>query len=188
LLLLLLLAWVYSLRKKLRREREQSRSSAAIASARVGSGPIPIASESLNSGSMSQQPSLPSTGLTPPAGPSPPEMLNRRYSPWAPYVPSGAQQPHQQTYQQSQPGQPWQQTPGSAPRLALGQPGPPHMTVTPEAYDEGFLNGYREMSGVQTDVYETNANLPRPGISRMPDGRVYREPVELGQIDTPQFI
>ena len=62
------------------------------------------------------------------------------------------------------------------------------MTAIPEAYGEGFLNGYREMSGVQTDVYETNANLPRPGISRMPDGRIYTEPVEMGRSDTPRVI
>ncbi len=187
-LLLLLLTWAYSLRKKLRREKEQNRSSAATASAAAGRGLIPTASESLNSGSMSQQPSLPSTGPTPPAGPSPPEIPDSNYPPWAPFVPSGAQQPHQQTYQHSQPGQSWQQTPGSAPSLALGQPSQPHMRVIPEAYDEGFINNYREMPAVQTDAYETNANLPRPGISRMPDGRVYTEPVEMGRSDTPRVI
>ena len=184
LLLLLLLGWAFSLRKKLKGERDQNRLSAAISDAGVGSGFTPIASPNLNSGSMSQPPSLPLTGPTPPAGPSPSEMQNRNYSRLMPYVPSAAQQPYQQTYQQSQPGQPWQQTPGSAPYLALGQPGPPHMTAIPEAYGEGFLNGYREMSGVQADVYETDANPPRPGVSRMPDGRLYTAPVEMGRSNT----
>jgi hypothetical protein len=190
LLLLLLLVWVYSLRKKLRREREPNGLSAAISSSAATrtSGPTPIASENLNSGGMSQQPSLPSTGPTPPAGPSPPELPNRNYSPWAPYVPSGVHQPYQQTYQQSQPGQPWQQTPGPALRLVQEQTGPPHTAAMPEAYDEGFLNGYRVMPVVQTNVYEANTNLPRPGISRMPDGTVYTDPVEIGQSNTPRVI
>lgn len=182
LLLLLLLGWAFSLWRKLRGERDQNRLSAG-----PGSGLTPIASVSLNSGSMSQQPSLPSTGPSPPI-PSPPEMQHRSYPPWVPYGSSGAQQPYQQTYPQPQPGQLWQQTPGSAPYLAQGQPGPQHMTAIPETYPEGFHDGYREVSGVQTETYETSANLPRPGVSRMPDGTIYTAPVEMGRSNTPRVV
>ena len=183
-LLLLLLAWAFTLRKKLKGERDQNRLGAAITSAGAGSGSTPIARASMNSGSMSQQPSLPSMGPTPLAGPSPPEIQNRYYSPWAPYVPSGSQQSYQQTYPQPQPVQPWQQTPASAPYLAPGQPNPPYMTTIPGTYTEGPHDGYREVSGVQTEVYEASASPPRPGVSLMPDGRVYTEPVEMGRSNT----
>jgi hypothetical protein len=132
--------------------------------------------------------SLPSVGPVPPPRPSRPEMQNRNYVAWNPYVSSEAQQSYQQTYPQPQPGQPWQQTPGAASYLARGQPAPPHMAAMPGVYTEGFHDGYREVSGVQTEVYETNANLPRPGISRMPDGRTYTEPVEMGRSNTPRVV
>jgi hypothetical protein len=185
LLLLLLLAWIYSLRKKLRRERGPKGTGGAIASEAAGSGQTPnLASQNLiNSGgmSMSQQPSLPSTDPTPSTGPSPSELQERNYAPWATHASPppllGAQQPYQQaqTYQQAPLGQTWQQAQGP------GQTSPAHnMTAMPETYDEGFIDGYREVDGVETGVYETSANLPRPGISRMPDGRIYTEPVEIG--------
>jgi hypothetical protein len=173
LLVLVLLAWVYSLRKRLRREKLPNALSTAIASASAGTGSTPITS--YNSGGMSQHPSLPSTGLTPSTGPSPPELPHSNYAPWAPYIPSGAQQPYQQNYQASQPGQPWQQMPGSAPSSSPGQ-----TDAEPGGWD------YSEMPGSQANVYEADANLPRPGISRMPDGRVYAEPVEIGQSDAPR--
>jgi hypothetical protein len=63
------------------------------------------------------------------------------------------------------------------------------MTSIPETYDEGFHDGgYREMPGTQTDAYETNANAPRPGLSRMPDGTMYTDPVEMGRSSTPRVI
>jgi hypothetical protein len=135
----------------------------------AGSGSTPITS--FNSGGMSQQPSLLSTGPTQSTGPSPPELPNNNYPPWTQYGLAGAQQPH--AYQQAQYGQPWPQTSGSVPSSLPGNTG--------TEVSEGFPINYREMPGSQTNVYETNANLPRPGISKMPDGRVYIEPVEIGQ-------
>ena len=150
LLILLLLAWIYSLRKRLRKQKTPKALSAAIT---AEGGTTPIAGFS---GGMSQQPSLPSTGPTPSSGPSPPELQNRNYAPWGPM---GGQQSS---------GQQWQPSSGSVPSSSPGQAGT-------EGSDE-----YREMPGSQTNIYETNANLPRPGISRLPDGRLYTEPVELG--------
>ena len=140
LLVLVLLAWIYSLRKRLRKQKTPKALSEAIT---AGGGTTPITGFSRG---MSQQPSLPSTGPTPSNGVSPHELQNN-YAPWTPYGLSGAQQTS---------------LPSSSPQAAT------------EASDDG----YREMSGSQ--IYEANATSPRPGVSRMPDGRVYTEPVELG--------
>jgi hypothetical protein len=160
LLVLLLLAWIYTLRKRLKKQKTPKALSAAI-TAGEGSGATPITGFS---GGMSQQPSLPSTGPTPSSGLSPHELQNSNYAPWTPYGVSGAQQPHQ-----SQSGQQWQPSSSSVPSSSPGQAG-----------TEGSDEGHRELLGSQTNVYETNADLPRPGVSRMPDGRIYTEPVELG--------
>jgi hypothetical protein len=62
------------------------------------------------------------------------------------------------------------------------------MTTIPATYTEGFHDGYREVPSMQADVYETNANPPRPGVSRMPDGRIYTAPVEMGTSNTPRVV
>ena len=173
LLLLLLLSWAFALRRRLRREKDHNRYSAGMA----GSGSTPLTVASIHSGSQSRQPSYQPPVPISASGPSPPEMQNQNYSPWAPYVPPSAQQHYQQSYQQPQPGQQWQNSAPNHYQAQPGVPGPPPMTSIPEQYN----HNYHELSGVQTDAYETSAQLPRPGVSRMPDGRTYAAPVEMGR-------
>ena len=79
------------------------------------------------------------------------------------------------------------QSHGPSPPLAMGpygmaQPAPPH--PPPPLQQQFYSGGMGELVATQMDPVEAESRLPRAGISRMPDGRMYEYPAEMG-VRTP---
>jgi len=80
------------------------------------------------------------------------------------------------------------QSHGPSPPLAMGpygmtQPAPPP-PPPPPPQQQFYSGGMGELVATQMDPVETESRLPRAGVSRMPDGRIFEYPAEMG-VRTP---